>query len=136
METPMAVQGIDHINLSAAGSTFSALRDFYRDALGLEPGARPPLRSAGLWLYAGAAPIVHLVELPDGDGVAAPGAARAGLDHVALRCTDLAQSVERLKRFGVAHVVNEVNAAGQILVRLEDPTGLTLELVFDERPQR
>jgi catechol 2,3-dioxygenase-like lactoylglutathione lyase family enzyme len=135
METPMAVQGIDHINLSASGRTFAALRDFYRDALGLEPGLRLPLRSTGLWLYAGAAPIVHLVELPGEDGVAAPRAARAGLDHVALRCADLVQSLEQLQRFGVAHVVNEVNAAGQILVRLEDPTGLTLELVFDSRKQ-
>lgn len=132
----MAVRGIDHINLSAAGNTFAALRDFYRDALGLEPGARPPLRSAGLWLYAGGAPIVHLLELPEEHGITAPRVARAGLDHVALRCVDLAQSVERLKRFGVAHVVNQVNAAGQILVRLEDPTGLTLELVFDQRQQR
>lgn len=131
----MAVQAIDHINLSAAGNTFAALRNFYRDALGLEPGVRPPLRSAGLWLYAGSAPIVHLVELPEQDGVAAPSAARAGLDHVAFRCADLARSIERLLRFGVAHVVNDVNAAGQILVRLEDPTGLTLELVFDERKQ-
>lgn len=127
----MAVQGIDHINLSASGNGFAALRDFYRDALDLQPGVRPPLRSAGLWLYAGATPIVHLVELPGQEGVAAPHAARAGLDHVAFRCADLAQSVERLQRFGVAHVVNEVNGAGQILVRLEDPTGLALELVFD-----
>lgn len=126
----MAVQGIDHINLSASGNAFAALRDFYRDALGLEPGARPPLRSAGLWLYAGAAPIVHLVEIPGRDGVAASSAARAGLDHVAFRCVDLAKSLERLQRFGVAHIVNEANAAGQILVRLEDPAGLTLELVF------
>jgi glyoxylase I family protein len=131
----MAVQGIDHINLSASGNTFAALRNFYRDALGLVPGVRPPLRSAGLWLYAGAAPIVHLVELPEQDGAAAPSAAHAGLDHVALRCTDLAQSLERLQRFGVTHVVHEVNAAGQILVRLKDPTGLPLELVFDSRKQ-
>ena len=129
----MAVHGIDHINLSASGNTFAALRNFYCDALGLGPGLRPPLRSAGLWLYAGAAPIVHLVELPEPDAVAASSVPRAGLDHVAFRCADLAQSLERLRRFGVPHVVNEVNAAGQILVRLEDPTGLTLELVFDQR---
>jgi glyoxylase I family protein len=128
----MAVQSIDHINLSACGNTFRALRDFYCDALGLEPGMRPPLRSTGLWLYAGAAPIVHLVELPGQGGVSAPSAARTGLDHAAFRCANLAQSLERLQRFGVVHVVNDVNAAGQILVRLEDPTGLTLELVFDQ----
>ena len=131
----MAVQGIDHINLSASGSTFAALRDFYRDALGLEPGRRPPLRSAGLWLYAGAAPIVHLVELPQREGISAPNGFRPALDHVAFRCANLEQSLERLRRFGVAHVVNEVNAAGQILVRLEDPAGLTLELVFDGSSQ-
>lgn len=129
----MAVQGIDHINLSASGDTFVALRNFYCDVLGLEPGVRPPLRSTGLWLYAGAAPIAHLVELPKPDAVAASSVPRAGLDHVAFRGADLAESLARLRRFGVPHVVNEVNAAGQILVRLEDPTGLTLELVFNQR---
>lgn len=127
----MTVQRIDHINLSAAGKRFAALRDFYCDVLGLEAGVRPPLRSKGLWLYAGGAPIVHLVELP-AHGPEAHGAAPSGLDHVALRCSNLEQTVARLQRLGVSHVVNEVNAAGQVLVRLEDPAGLTLELVFDQ----
>ena len=127
----MTVQRIDHINLSASGERFAALRDFYCGALGLEAGARPALRSKGLWLYAGGAPIVHLVELPV-HGSEAGGGTPSGLDHVALRCTDLEQTVARLRRLGVSHVVNDVNAAGQVLVRLQDPAGLTLELVFDQ----
>ena len=122
----MTIHRIDHINLSASGERLAALRDFYCDVLGLEAGTRPPLRSRGTWLYAGGAPIVHLVELPAHDGP------EEGLDHVALRCSNLEQTVERLQRLGVSHVVNDVNAAGQVLVRLEDPTGLTLELVFDQ----
>lgn len=127
----MTVQRIDHINLAAAGERFAALRRFYCDALGLEAGVRPPLRSQGLWLYAGGAAIVHLVQLSAGEREAR-GRAPAGLDHVALRCSDLEQTVDRLRQLGVSHVVNDVNAAGQVLVRLQDPSGLTVELVFDQ----
>ena len=127
----MTVHRIDHINLSASGKSFAALRDFYRDVLGLQPGVRPPLRSAGMWLYADGAPIVHLVDLPAHAGPTPQGSAPSGPDHIALRCSNLEQTVQRLRRLGVAHVVNAVNAAGQVLVRLEDPAGLTLELVFE-----
>ncbi|MGH7914552.1 MAG: VOC family protein [Candidatus Binataceae bacterium] len=128
----MATHGIDHINLSASGQRYAALRQFYCDVLGLAAGARPPLRSAGLWLYAGGAPIVHLVELSAQEDAAAQDTAASGLDHVALRCDDLDRTLQRLRSLGVPHVVNEANAAGQVLVRLRDPADLTLELVFEQ----
>lgn len=131
----MAVQRIDHINLSASGPRFRALRDFYCDVLELQPGVRPPLRSEGLWLYAEGAPIVHLVERPKHDEPEAQSIAPMGLDHVALRCSNLEQTVERLRQLGVAHRVSDTTAAGQVLIRLEDPSGLTLELVFDQSEQ-
>lgn len=129
----MTVHGIDHINLCAAGKSFAALRAFYCDILGLEPGPRPPLRSAGLWLYAGDAPVVHLVELPGEDDTAAHRIAPSALDHVALRCSNLDEALQRLRRLGISHVVNESKAARQMLVRVQDPAGLTIELVFDLR---
>ncbi|MGA9635595.1 MAG: VOC family protein, partial [Solirubrobacterales bacterium] len=39
-----------------------ASRDFYRDALGLEVGDRPPLEFPGYWLYAEGVPCVHVAE--------------------------------------------------------------------------
>ena len=38
-----------------------ATRDFYRDALGLTVGPRPPLSFAGYWLYAGGARELHRI---------------------------------------------------------------------------
>lgn len=129
-ETLMTVHGIDHINLRASGNSFAALRDFYCGVLGLEPGPRPPLRSAGLWLYAGEAAIVHLVELPEPEAPGAPSAGPSRLDHVALRCSHLDETLTRLRRLGVEPDINEVQATGQVLLRLEDPAGLRIELVF------
>jgi catechol 2,3-dioxygenase-like lactoylglutathione lyase family enzyme len=125
----MPVQRLDHINLRASGSAFAALRDFYCRVVGLRIGARPPLQSEGLWLYAGDTAIVHLVE--------APGTPRGGtghgtaLDHVAFGCSDLQATLGRLSNLGAAHTVQVQTVTGQTLVRLEDPCGLRVELVFE-----
>ena len=37
-------------------------RDFYRDALGLREGPRPPLGFPGYWLYLGDVPCIHIAE--------------------------------------------------------------------------
>jgi glyoxylase I family protein len=126
----MTVHGIDHINFRASGTAFAALRAFYCDVLGLEVGARPPLQSAGLWLYAGPAPIVHLVELPDAEPAAARDSVSSAFDHVAFRCSNLHQVLQRLRRLEAEHAVIEATASAQVQVRLRDPSGLTIELVF------
>jgi hypothetical protein len=51
----MPIASIRHINLFAPRALLLQLRDFYRDAIGLVEGERPPLRSSGFWLYAGSA---------------------------------------------------------------------------------
>ena len=132
----MAVHRLDHINLRASGSGFAALRDFYCRIVGLTIGARPPLQSEGLWLYAGDAAIVHLVDAPQASSEA-PGASHAGtaLDHMAFACSDLEQVLGRLGAMSVAHTVQVQAVTGQTLVRLEDPCGLRVELVF-EPPDR
>lgn len=126
----MTVRGIDHINFRGSAKSLEALRAFYCDVLGLHTGQRPPLRSSGLWLYAGHSPIIHLVETPDPEVIEAPSVAAPPLDHIALHCSDLEQMLERFRRLGIEHSVNEVPAAGQIQVRLLDPSGLTVELIF------
>lgn len=127
----MPVLRLDHLNLRASGSAFTALREFYCQVLGLRVGERPPLASAGSWLYAGADPVVHLVEVPEG---AAPAAAAAApglaFDHVAFACSGLEETLSRLKDLSVPNTVQANPAAGQVLVRLEDPSGLRVELVF------
>jgi len=127
----MVIRGIEHINLRAAGKRFAALRTFYCEVLGLEVGARPPLRSSGLWLYAGRAPIVHLVEVAETSAGDARGSESPAFDHVAFACVGLQRMLAKLQRLGIEHILNEVAATGQTQVRVRDPAGLTVELIFE-----
>lgn len=130
-EVAMPVQSIDHINLRVAEPMFRILHDFYRHVLGLVPGNRPDLSSTGAWLYADGRPIVHLIRL---DAAAEPCGADAhngtGLDHVAMQCRGLAQIRGNLTRSGIVHTVAKSSSTGESIVRLRDPSGLQLELIF------
>jgi catechol 2,3-dioxygenase-like lactoylglutathione lyase family enzyme len=127
----MPVHRLDHVNLRASCSDYAGLRDFYSRVLGLRIGDRPPLQSEGTWLYAGETPVVHLVEAAEGnEAPAASAASGTALDHVAFGCSGLDEMLGRLGRFGVPNDVRLQPVTGQILVRLEDPSGLRLELLF------
>lgn len=127
----MPVHRLDHLNLRASGSAFAALREFYCQVLGLRVGERPPLASVGLWLYAGADPLVHLVEVPQGASSPAEGAAPGpAFDHVAFACSGLEETLSRLEDLRVPNTVQPNPLTGQVVVRLEDPSGLCVELVF------
>ena len=133
----MPVHRLDHINLRASGGAFAALRDFYCRIIGLRIGERPSLQSDGLWLYAGNAAVVHLVQAPEESG--SPGMATGSgtaLDHMAFGCSNLEEMLRRLGTIGVPHTVQVQSVTGQTLVRLEDPSGLRVELVFEpaDRP--
>lgn len=128
----MPVHRLDHINLRASGVAFAALRDFYSHILGLSVGARPPLQSEGLWLYAGDVAVVHLVEAQEQScPIGGTGGSGTALDHVAFRCSALEETIGRLGSIGLPHSVQVQSATGQTLVRLRDPSGLRVELVFE-----
>jgi catechol 2,3-dioxygenase-like lactoylglutathione lyase family enzyme len=135
----MQVLGIDHVNLRAGAPALEALRAFYCDVLGLEHGDRPPFETAGYWLYAGGRPVVHLAEAaPDGEANTARarfavGERHQALDHIAFRCSGLAEMVERLVDKGVPYAVRVVPLARQLQVLIEDPAGTRIELIFSER---
>jgi catechol 2,3-dioxygenase-like lactoylglutathione lyase family enzyme len=127
----MPVRRLDHINLRASRAACGTLRDFYCRILGLKVGARPPLQSDGLWLYAGDTPVVHLVEVAEGgESSGAATAPDTAFDHVAFQCSGLEDILGRLEEFGVPNAVRVQSITGQTFVRLEDPSGLRLELVF------
>lgn len=127
----MPVLGLNHINVRAAGEAFTALRRFYCEVLGLRPGERPPLESRGLWLYAGDVAVVHLVQAEDGSGAAPSGQdTGAAPDHVAFACSGLEDLLGRLESAGVPISVRLQPVTSQVLVRLRDPCGSRLELVF------
>ncbi len=127
----MPVQSIDHINLRAAEPMYRRLEDFYRQLLGMVPGCRPDISSTGAWLYADGRPIVHLIRLdPPAESCSLAAPHGAGLDHVAMRCRGLAETTGYLKRSRTEHTVANSPSSGETIVRLRDPSGLQLELIF------
>jgi catechol 2,3-dioxygenase-like lactoylglutathione lyase family enzyme len=76
--------GFLHVNVRCAD--LEQTRQFYERFTGLKVGDRPPFSSRGYWLYAGAVPVVHLVERrPAEPEVHGSGA----IDRVAFEGTDL-----------------------------------------------
>jgi glyoxylase I family protein len=124
----MNVAGLNHINIAAMPSTIERVRAFYIEVLGLAEGDRPPLRSPGHWLYAGGDPIVHL-SIRDSDA-GESGAMSGSIDHFALTCHGLSETLGRLARLGVAHHAVEVPGREQVQIFLRDPAGVKLELNF------
>ena len=56
----MPLTRLDHVLVLT--DDIEGTRDFYRDALGLEVGERPPLEFPGYWLYAAGVPCVHVAD--------------------------------------------------------------------------
>ena len=124
----MPAHRIDHYNLRAARDVLDGLRDWYRDAIGLDVGDRPPLNHFGYWLYADGRAVLHLSEAGAGESHPVPGAGT--FDHVAFACDDLAAMRARLEKLGVAHRMGKVPRTGQTQIFLKDPAGNGVELNF------
>jgi catechol 2,3-dioxygenase-like lactoylglutathione lyase family enzyme len=111
-------------------------RDFYRDALGLREGARPPLGFPGHWLYAGDVPCIHIAEWNTyrahsdaaGISVSIPAPGTGPLDHVAFNAVDVGEVKARLSAHGITYSVNDVPAAGLTQLFLNDPNGVKVEI--------
>jgi catechol 2,3-dioxygenase-like lactoylglutathione lyase family enzyme len=130
----MPLAGIQHFLVLT--DQLEATRDFYRDALGMREGDRPPLEFAGYWLYIGDEPCVHVADRHsyaahagrlglDVTQTTAPGGA---IDHVAFGADDYEEIAARLREAGVEAVENEVPAAGLRQIFIEDPNGVRVEI--------
>lgn len=103
----------------------AATVSFYGDLLGLVPGPRPPFAFPGAWLYAGGAPILHVV------GDAPRDALRAGvIDHMAFSAHGLAETLRKLERRGLAHDCRRLAGATTWQLFFHDPNGARVELDF------
>ena len=101
--------------------------------LGLTVGDRPPFTSQGYWMYAGGAPVVHLVQIKSGEKVLGPGPGdmnHVGLNHVALGAEQLDAMRATLVHQGIAFQEAIVPRDGSVQLFLSDPDGVPLELNF------
>lgn len=126
----MPVSDINHYNLRGSMAQLESLRDWYRDAVGLTVGDRPPFRFRGFWLYASGRPILHLSEQSAGESHPMPGSGT--FDHVAFTCDDFAGMRERLDRMSIPYRVADVPLTGTRQIFLQDPAGNGVELNFEQ----
>ena len=128
----MSVTGLNHVNFHGPRALLDAMRDFYRDVVGLTEGPRPPFKMFGYWLYAGGQPLVHLYEaMPD--EARTLGLPETTFDHVAFSCEEAEEVEARLARLNVPHRVTTVPGTTLKQIFLTDPGGNGVELQFGER---
>ena len=104
---------------------------FYCDALGFEPGPRPPLPFAGHWLYLDGKACLHVADRAAYEAHAASvglAATGASIDHVAFAAEAYDDVAARLEAAGVDAVKNDVPDAGMTQIFLSDPNGVRIEL--------
>jgi len=111
-------------------------RDFYRDALGLEVGERPPLEFPGYWLYADGVPCIHVAArdaytahaADTGIPASPPAESTGALDHLAFSGDDHDEALARLERNGVEAKRNTVPGIGMRQLFFKDPNGVKIEI--------
>jgi catechol 2,3-dioxygenase-like lactoylglutathione lyase family enzyme len=127
----MPLEALDHYTIQCAD--MNATRNFYRDVLGLTDGFRPDLGFPGYWLYAGDAPVVHLLgaanALPENRS-SKPGHDTNGLDHIAFRGKDAAATIAKLKEHSIAFRESLIPDIQLHQVFVRDPNGIMVEMNF------
>ena len=130
----MPLTKLDH--LLVLSDDMEATRDFYRDALGLEVGDRPPLEFPGYWLYAQGVPCVHVADreaytahsASSGIPASPPADGTGAVDHLAFAGDDYDEAANRLERSGVETRSNTVPGIGMRQLFFEDPNGVKIEI--------
>jgi catechol 2,3-dioxygenase-like lactoylglutathione lyase family enzyme len=130
----MPLRGLEH--LLVLTDDIDGTRDFYRDALGLEVGDRPPLEFPGYWLYANGVPCVHVAERDAyaehagsiGVPASPPAEGTGAVDHLAFTADDHGEAVARLERSGIQARRNTIPGAGIRQLFVQDPNGVKIEI--------
>jgi len=115
---------LDHVNIRTAH--LPQLVRFYTDVLGLIEGERPPLGFPGAWMYAGDAPVIHLVGVAEQPTPAGP----LRLEHFAFTARGLRSFVARLGQHGVEYRQSSQAGTGNVVINLQDPDGNRLHVDF------
>ena len=134
----MALEKLEHYTIRCVNMEQS--RDFYRDAIRLRQGPRPPLDFPGYWMYCGDTPVVHLVPLRDPEAmrgkVNCPNPANGepqgtgSVDHIAFRAEDLKGMERHFGKKGVKFEKRVIGGGDLTQLFVDDPNGITIELNF------
>lgn len=119
----MPVTAMNHFTILT--DDVAATVDFYRDLLGLTDGPRPPFEFPGAWLYAGDAPILHVV-----GGRSAEELKPGVIDHMAFSAEDLPDTLALLASRNIAHTCRRQPGSGTWQVFFFDRNGARVELDF------
>jgi catechol 2,3-dioxygenase-like lactoylglutathione lyase family enzyme len=125
----MTLRRLDHVLVLT--DDLETTVSFYRDALGLEPGPRPPLPFPGHWLYLDDTPCLHVAERAPYEAHAANvglAPTSTSIDHVAFAADGYDGIAARLAVTGVEAVTNDVPDAAMRQIFLTDPNGVRIEL--------
>ena len=133
----MPLSHLEHVLLQTAD--MDATRDFYTRVLGMRVGPSPDFKFPVFWLYIGDQDVIHVTE----GGANTSGNRKAYLgqqsdatrgsgviDHLAFRCTGLAEMMEHLTTLGIAFTQRMVNDQGLYQLFLMDPNDVKVELCF------
>lgn len=126
----MPITRMDHFNIIT--DDLPATLAFYEAHLNLKPGARPPFKFAGAWLYAdggrGKDPILHVVAGKDRKLLV-----KGVIDHMAFYGTGLAESVSKLKAKGIDYELRRLPEYGTWQLFFHDPNNAKVEIDFDAK---
>lgn len=119
----MAIEGMNHFTILT--DDVPGTVSFYHEILGLDAGARPNFEFPGAWLYAGDAPILHII------GGRPKSDLKAGvIDHMAFSAKGLASVLATLKSRNIEHLCRRQVGSGTWQVFFFDPNGARVELDF------
>jgi catechol 2,3-dioxygenase-like lactoylglutathione lyase family enzyme len=124
----MTVSGLDHVNIRCREKDLPAMRAFWGDVVGLKEGDRPNFDRPGIWFWAGARAVVHVICRAEEDKPLPVGHGTFG--HVALRAEGLEETRARLTAQGVTFSEAPVPGFPLHQIFLHDPTGIMVELTF------
>jgi catechol 2,3-dioxygenase-like lactoylglutathione lyase family enzyme len=123
-EKKMAVVGLDHYALLCSDPERTA--KFYEQIVGLKVGPRPELSFPGLWLYAGDAPIVHIIF-----GKTVPTKETGAVDHLAFTANGRVEDIhQRLTQNNIEFTSRVIERSGVTQVFFRDPDNVGIELNF------
>jgi catechol 2,3-dioxygenase-like lactoylglutathione lyase family enzyme len=129
----MPISGLLHVAIKT--NDLAATVRFYRDVIGLVTVHRPPFKHDGAWLACpGSEAIIHIYAAGPyvGDGGPTP-LGTAAIDHVSLTASGFHGYIETFRSQGLEWREFKVPNAPLWQLFVFDPSGVQVELTFDER---